>query len=60
VPTWASVLPKSDLGPETLFSIPGLPRFNPMMLLHGEQRLEVIRPINVDGEYKSVASTYDV
>lgn len=30
---------------ETMLMCPGMPEFNPMMLLHGEQKLEIIRPI---------------
>ena len=29
-------------------SIPGMPAFNPMMLLHGEEGLEVFKPIEPD------------
>jgi hypothetical protein len=29
-------------------SIPGVPEFNPMMLLHGEEKVEVYKPIDVD------------
>jgi len=60
VPTFASVFHKADLGPETLFSIPGLPQFNPMMLLHGEQRLEILKPIKNDTEYISRVCVHDV
>lgn len=34
-PTFACVLPKLDIF-KALTSCPGLPNFNPMMLLHGE------------------------
>jgi acyl dehydratase len=27
-----------------LFSTPGIPEFNPMMLLHGEENLEIFKP----------------
>ena len=30
---------------ELLLTCPGLPEFNPMMLLHGEHKLEILRPI---------------
>ena len=29
-------------------SIPGVPAFNPMMLLHGEESLEVFKPIEAE------------
>ena len=28
-----------------VMSTPGIPPFNPMMLLHGEENLEIIKPI---------------
>ena len=28
-----------------LGAIPGMPEFNPMMLLHGEESLEILKPI---------------
>ena len=30
------------------FEVPGMPRFNPMMLLHGEERVEMHSPIEMD------------
>jgi hypothetical protein len=30
---------------EMLITCPGLPEFNPMMLLHGEHKLEIKQPI---------------
>ena len=30
---------------ELLLTCPGLPEFNPMMLLHGEHKLQILRPI---------------
>lgn len=33
---------------EALLSIPGIPEFNPMMLLHGEEKVEIFEPIAVD------------
>ena len=29
-------------------TIPGVPEFNPMMLLHGEEKVEVYKPIEAD------------
>ena len=36
---------RGDLG---ALSIPGMPEFNPMMLLHGEEKVEVYSPIECD------------
>jgi len=33
---------------ELMFSIPGFPKFNPMMLLYGEENIEIIKPITSD------------
>jgi hypothetical protein len=30
------------------FTIPGVPDFNPMMLLHGEESVEIMQPIEPD------------
>jgi len=31
--------------PSGIFNTPGIPQFNPMMLLHGEETLEIFKPI---------------
>lgn len=33
------------------FDIPGVPAFNPMMLLHGEEQLTIHEPIKTDTKY---------
>ena len=33
---------------DQIFSIPGFPKFNPMMLLYGEENIEMIKPITAD------------
>jgi acyl dehydratase len=33
---------------EGIMSIPGFPQFNPMMLLYGEENIEIIKPITAD------------
>ena len=43
-PTFSCVAQKFDLF-KGLLTTPGLPRFNPMMLLHGEQTTEVLAPM---------------
>ena len=45
-PTVAVVL--AHRGDLAAMSIPGVPEFNPMMLLHGEEKVEVYAPIEVD------------
>jgi len=32
----------------TKLTVPGVPKFNPMMLLHGEEKVETYSPIEVD------------
>jgi acyl dehydratase len=45
-PTIAVVL--GHRGGAGLMEIPGIPEFNPMSLLHGEERVEIFSPIEVD------------
>ena len=33
------------------FDVPGIPPFNPMMLLHGEEEINVIKPLKADAKY---------
>lgn len=33
------------------FDIPGIPPFNPMMLLHGEEQINFNQPVKVDTKY---------
>lgn len=42
-PTMPVVIAHKNLGEVT--TTPGLPAFNPMMLLHGEENLEIFKPI---------------
>mmetsp|Transcript_111461 Transcript_111461/g.154025 ORF Transcript_111461/g.154025 Transcript_111461/m.154025 type:complete len:302 (-) Transcript_111461:63-968(-) len=39
--------------------IPGLPPFNPMMLLHGDETVEMLKPIQADEEYEVVEKVID-
>jgi acyl dehydratase len=60
-PTYAVCLCSQNLNFfEVLLDCPGLPQFNPMMLLHGEQRVEFFKPIPVDSKLKSVGSIINV
>lgn len=36
---------------EKSFRVPGLPDFNPMMLLHGEQDVQFVTPLKRDTTY---------
>lgn len=45
---------------EVILSTPGFPSFNPMMLLHGEQRTEVFKPIDCSQKYANQAEIADV
>lgn len=45
---------------EALLDCPGLPQFNPMMLLHGEHRVEFVKPLSIDSKLKSVGSISNV
>lgn len=33
------------------FDIPGMPSFNPMMLLHGEEEITIHNPLKIDTKY---------
>ncbi len=48
-PTISTVTQKFDLF-KGLLGNPGLPKFNPMMLLHGEQSTEVFAPLPTSGK----------
>jgi acyl dehydratase len=59
LPTWGVIPAFASLG--RLGAVPGL-QFNPALLLHGEQDLEVLKPIPVDGSVTTsgrVAAIYD-
>ena len=45
-PTLAVVL--AHRGELSMLSVEGMPKFNPMMLLHGEEKVEMYAPIEVD------------
>lgn len=58
-PTFGCVLPKIDIF-KALTSCPGLPNFNPMMLLHGEQRFESFRNWVPGAKYITTGKVSDV
>ena len=33
------------------FDVPGIPAFNPMQLLHGEEQLTIHKPLKIDTQY---------
>ena len=45
---------------ELLVSCPGLPTFNPMRLLHGENKVEIFKSLDIDTPYLNVAEISDV
>ena len=47
-------------GMDGLLDAPGIPEFNPMMLLHGEQRIEINRPIPPGSRIKAESKISDV
>lgn len=60
-PTYAVCLCTQNLNFfDALVECPGLPQFNPMMLLHGEHRVEFAKPLSVDTKLKSVGSISNV
>ena len=58
LPTIGAVFYPLDLAFEALKDCPGLPDFNPMMLLHGEELLRLHRPLKPDHVYH-VQSTFE-
>lgn len=55
-PTYAACLGSHNLNIfEALLQCPGLPDFNPMMLLHGEHRIDFYQPVKIDSKLKNVA-----
>lgn len=57
LPTMAVTFPFDAIG--TITSVPGM-HFNPMMLLHGEQRLELLRPLPTSATLTNQATIRDV
>lgn len=51
-PTIGAVFYPLDLAFEALRDCPGMPDFNPMMLLHGEEMLKLYRPLKPDHVYQ--------
>merc|ERR1711976_442002 len=47
-PTYAGVIPLKDLG-ELINSVEGIPEFNFMSLLHGEEMIEFVKPLPTSG-----------
>ena len=42
------------------FAIPGIPEFNPMMLLHGEESVEIMQPIEPESTVRVQETLIDV
>lgn len=45
---------------EILVACPGMPRFDPMRLLHGENKIEMFKPLDIDVNYLNIGSIHDV
>lgn len=39
---------------------PGLPKINPIMILHGSEEVEIIKPIKADTKYKVIEKALDI
>lgn len=59
-PTFGVVLCDSGYLFNVLTTCPGLPDFNPMMLLHGEQRVDIYKPFAPSGTVKMQGEIVDV
>ena len=57
-PTMAVVL--AHIGHITDFKVPGVPEFSPMKLLHGEEQVEVFKPIEMDSTVTSQETVIDL
>lgn len=55
-----TVLSMKFAGIDLLFESKGIPEFNPMGLLHGEQRIEVYKQLEVDVDYTLKSRVVDV
>ncbi|CEM02879.1 unnamed protein product [Vitrella brassicaformis CCMP3155] len=60
LPSFAVVLPRGEVVFESLSKCPGMPDFNPMMLLHGEQKVELFKPLQTDDTLTHTASLKEV
>jgi acyl dehydratase len=58
-PTYASVIPINDLG-NVLLKCPGIPEFNLMSLLHGEEWVDIFKPFPTSGSIKYQSEIIDV
>jgi hypothetical protein len=41
-------------------SIPGMPEFSPIMILHGSEEVEIMKPIEAGRKYKVIEKLKDV
>ena len=58
-PTFATCLHRTDVF-EGLTSAPGMPQFNAMMLLHGEHKLEIFKPIQPEAQLSTIGKITNV
>lgn len=54
-PTYLTCLCNVDVF-SALVTSPGLPEFNPFMILHAEERVELFKPLEAGIEYSSAVS----
>lgn len=47
-PTFAATVNKSNAFWEKYFFYPGIPEFSPLNILHGEEKIELLKPIMAD------------
>jgi len=59
-PTFPVAMGDSGMIFGMLIACPGLPEFNPMMLLHGEQRVDLLRPVPTSGTFVVKGEIVDV
>lgn len=60
LPTIGAVFYPVDMMFEMLKNCPGMPEFNPMMLLHGEELIRSLKPLQQDNTYYVDAELEDV
>ena len=58
-PTFSTVTMRTDIF-SALMNCPGIPKFNPMMLLHGEQKTEIFHPLPPSGSIKNRIKLADI
>eukprot|EP00916_Digyalum_oweni_P008185 GHVL01013762.1.p1 GENE.GHVL01013762.1~~GHVL01013762.1.p1 ORF type:complete len:299 (-),score=47.59 GHVL01013762.1:176-1072(-) len=60
VPSMAVCLPSMAGMFEGLIACPGMPEFNPMMLLHGEHKVKILKPLPTEATVRNEVTIKDV